>query len=161
MLLLQDRESRQGPANAPIERRRNPPNAASSYPQFLFLFVGVLKQTVGGISNHGVNRILGTTPQPLKGIGLMDLKEPIQRWLWKKVKVTACAGCSHVRVAAFYHPNRDALRKTRGITFIAGWPSIRAKATQEREPYHRAVRFDSGCFSCEPKQSNVKTRSSN
>ena len=129
MLLLQDRESRQGPANAPIERRRNPPNAASSYPQFLFLFVGVLKQTVGGISNHGVNRILGTTPQPLKGIGLMDLKEPIQRWLWKKVKVTACAGCSHVRVAAFYHPNRDALRKTRGR-----WPMLARFARMEFTP---------------------------
>jgi len=57
-----------------------------------------------------MNRILGATPQPFKGIGLVDLIETIQRWLWKKLKITARAGCSHVRLAAFYHRNRAALR---------------------------------------------------
>ena len=65
-------ETRQRPPLGAVERRRNPPHSARALFHLGQLLGCVLKQPIGRIGDHRVNRAGGLSGKPVEGVGAVD-----------------------------------------------------------------------------------------
>jgi hypothetical protein len=57
----------------PVERWRNPPDAALSIPQLYLLVRSVLMQTVGGVCDDSMNAVIFLKANPIEAVSMKQL----------------------------------------------------------------------------------------